>query len=263
MKYYIFPIVLFFVIISFPLNGAENSGTQRFTVILDAGHGGKDPGTIGLSGAYEKNLNLAIVLKIKALLEKYPDIKVILTRDKDEFIEIRERGAIANREGGNLFVSIHCNYKKTDETDKNGFEIYLSDLTRLKESEMYTRNQNISDYFKERDTLSNQWINYSNLIVPMLQNSYFHLSERFAGIVNLGLTNETTLLSRGLSQDAFFVLVGASMPTVLIETGFLSNKSDEMYLKSEKGQEAIAKGVYKSIIYYKMDYDFEKNYLFR
>jgi len=261
MRYLILCLFAFIVLLTG--SGADNPESKKFTVILDAGHGGKDPGTTGLSGVNEKNLNLAIVLKIKSFLEKYPDIKVVLTRDKDEFIELKERSAIANREGGNLFVSIHCNYKKSDELDKNGFEIYLSDLTRLKESENYTRTQNISEYFKDRDTLSNQWNNYSNLLVPALQNSYFHLSERFGGIAELELATESVLMSRGLNQDAFFVLVGASMPTVLIETGFLSNKADEAYLKSEKGQESIAKAVYKSIIYYKMDYDFERNFLFK
>ncbi len=261
MRYFI--LCLFSLIILLTGSGADNPAGKKFTVILDAGHGGKDPGTTGLSGVNEKNLNLAMVLKIKSFLEKYPEIKVVLTRDRDEFIELKERGAIANREGGDLFVSIHCNYKKSDELDKNGFEIYLSDLTRLKESENYTRTQNISEFFKDRDTLSNQWNNYSNLLVPVLQNSYFHLAERFAGIAELEMTTESTLLSRGLNQDAFFVIVGASMPAVLIETGYLSNKADEAYLKSDKGQEAIAKAVYKSIIYYKMDYDFERNFLFK
>ncbi len=263
MKRFTLISLIFIFLFQLPSKSANPSKDNTFTVIIDAGHGGKDPGTTGVGSVYEKNLNLSMALKIKALLEKYQDIKVILTRDKDEFIELKDRGAIANRSGGDLFVSIHCNYKKSDEIDKNGFEIYLSDLSRLKESEYYTLSQNNSVFFEKRDTMSYQWNLYSHLLVPILQNAYFRQAERFGGIVELELTKETNLENRGLKQDAFFVLVGASMPSVLIETGFLSNKADAAYLKSDKGQSEISKAIYKSIIYYKMDYDFENNILFK
>ncbi|MBN1632589.1 MAG: N-acetylmuramoyl-L-alanine amidase [Ignavibacteria bacterium] len=232
---------------------------KKFTVIIDPGHGGKDPGTIGLSKIYEKDINLSVSLKLRNYLQnKYDDIKVVMTREKDEFIELKERGNIANKNSGDLFVSIHCNYKKKEENDKNGFEIYISDFSRLPEAEYYTKYQNPLFSTKDWDTNSLDWIEYSSLLVPVYQNIYQRWSERFASILELEMTKNTVILSRGINQEGFFVLVGASMPVVLLESGFLSNKADETYLKTEKGQEDVAKALYKSIVYYKMDYEFDK-----
>jgi N-acetylmuramoyl-L-alanine amidase len=232
---------------------------KKFTVIIDAGHGGKDPGTTGISKVYEKDLNLAIALKLRNYIQnKYNDVQVIMTREKDEFIELKDRGEIANRNGGDLFVSIHCNYKKKEENDKNGFEIYISDLTRLPESEFYTKSQNPLFNQEGKDTTTPEWKEYSNLLVPIYQNIYQRWSERFASILELEMTKNTVILSRGINQEGFFVLVGASMPVVLLEAGFLSNAADENYLKSEKGQEEVAKAIYKAIVYFKMDCEIDR-----
>lgn len=244
-------------------NDYDNS-QKVLTIILDAGHGGKDPGTIGLSGIYEKNIVLPIVFKIKEFLNNYDNrLNVELTRSTDEFIELKERGKIANSNKGDLFVSVHCNFKKTEEIDKNGFEIYISDLVKTNEAENYTLNENLKYRSENSDTLSKEYINFRSIFVPLLQNSFFRKSEYMAGILRTELTKSTNLQSRGIFQDAFFVLIGASMPSVLIECGFLSNKSDEEYLKSEKGQTEIAKAIYKSIIYYKMDYEYENLYILK
>lgn len=261
MKYLLFFLLIFLNFAQFESvrSQFEKDDTKKlFTVIIDAGHGGKDPGTIGLSGIYEKNIVLPIVLKVKELLNKYDNqLKVILTRSTDEFIELKERGKIANSNNGDLFVSVHCNYKKTDENDKNGFEIYISDLTKTKEAENYTLIENQKYKPSNSDTLSKEFINFKSVFIPLIQNAFFRKSEYMSGIIRNEFTKSTNLISRGIFQDAFFVLIGASMPSVLIECGFLSNKSDEEYLKSEKGQTDIAKAIYKSIIYYKMDFEFE------
>lgn len=229
-----------------------------FTVIIDPGHGGKDPGTTGLSKVYEKDLNLAISLKLRNYIQnKYDDVQVIMTRETDEFIELKDRAKIANENEGDLFVSVHCNFKKVEENDKNGFEIYISDLTRLPESEYYTKSQNPLFDTVGEDTASLEWKEYYNLLVPVFQNIYHRWSERFASILELEMTKNTVILSRGINQEGFFVLVGASMPVVLLEAGFLSNAADENYLKSEKGQEDVAKAIYRAIVYYKMDYNFD------
>lgn len=261
MKYLLFFlfIILYFAQFESGTSQTENNYSKKvFTVILDAGHGGKDPGTIGLSGIYEKNIVLPIVLKIKEYLNKYDNqLKVILTRSTDEFIELKERGKIANSNNGDLFVSVHCNYKKTEENDKNGFEIYISDLVKTKDAENYTLNENLKYKPSNSDTLSKEYINFKSVFIPMLQNAFFRKSEYMAGILRNEFAKSTNLQSRGIFQDAFFVLIGASMPSILIECGFLSNKSDEDYLKSDKGQTDLAKAIYKSIIYYKMDFEFE------
>lgn len=250
-------LVLVSLLISVPAN--LQTEKKKFTVVIDPGHGGKDPGTTGISKVYEKDLNLAISLKLRNFIQnKYEDVQVIMTRETDEFIELKDRGLIANRNGGDLFVSVHCNYKKKEENDKNGFEIYISDLTRLPESEFYTKSQNLLFSPEGKDTASTEWKEYYNLLVPVYQNIYQRWSERFASILELEMTKNTVILSRGINQEGFFVLVGASMPVILLEAGFLSNAADENYLKSEKGQEDVAKAVYKAIVYYKMDYEIDR-----
>jgi len=248
------------ILLPYPNSGKSNpykQGKKLETVILDAGHGGKDPGTIGLSGVYEKNIVLPIVLKTKEFLAKeYNDLKIVLTRDKDEFIELKNRGKIANNNNGDLFVSIHCNARKTEEVDKNGFEVYIMDLARLNEAMNITFYENNFLNFQKKDTNSfRQSIDY--LVTSMAQNSFLKNSERFAGILQQQMGLDTKLESRGVFQAGFYVLIGASMPTMLIETGYLSNKGDEEYLNSPKGQSDIARAIYKAIRLYKFDYDYE------
>lgn len=261
----IFISLLLIVYIFIPLKSPLKSGEKDkkiYTVIIDAGHGGKDPGTIGLSGVYEKNIVLPITLKLRDYLSKeYFDMKIVLTRDKDEFIELKQRGHIANNEEGNLFVSIHCNAKKNDENDKSGFELYLLDLSRIDEAKDITFEEN--KFIAKYENTDSLHLEENKIIVSMYQQMYLKYSEKFASILETELIKGGKLLSRGVRQEGFWVLLSASMPTLLVECGYLSNKSDEDYLKSEKGQEEIAKSIYKAIRYFKMDYDFENAYLER
>ncbi len=257
-KYILFLLLIAFLIF-FPLKCpllSELKGRRIETVIIDAGHGGKDPGAVGISGVNEKNIVLPICLKVRDYLAKeYSDMNVILTRDNDEFIELKIRGQKANSEGGNLFISIHANAKKNEENDKSGFEIYLPALERLDESAVITMKENINLGFPDtRDSISPGG---DKVMISLAQNSYLRSGDRFAAIIEKEFAKAAKLQSRGVMQAGFWVLVGASMPCVLIETGYLSNKTDEEYLKSEKGQDDIAKAIYKSIRYFKMDYDFE------
>lgn len=250
------------MIILLPFSKSKTSdrykpGKKLETIIIDAGHGGKDPGTIGASGVYEKNIVLPIALKTRELLVKdYDDLKIVMTRDKDEFIELRNRGKIANSNSGDLFVSIHCNARKSEEVDKNGFEVYIMDLARLNEATNITYTENKFLSFEKKDSnIYKQQVEY--LITSLVQNSFLRNSERFASILQMEMGVDTKLESRGVFQAGFFVLVGASMPTMLIETGYLSNKGDEEYLSSTKGQNDVAKAIYKAIRLYKYDFDFE------
>ena len=248
------------VYILIPQRSAEsqNKDAKRvYTVIIDAGHGGKDPGTIGKSGVYEKNIVLPIALKVREFLEKdYTDLRVIMTRDKDEFIEVKRRGLIANEEKGNLFVSIHCNAKKTEENDKSGFEIYLLDIARYDEARDITSSEN--KFFGNGTGFGTE----TNPLFSSLYNSAYSIySEKYSKILEAEMVRNTKLQSRGIFQAGFWVLLGASMPTVLVECGYLSNTADEEILKSDKGQADIARSIYKSIRYFKMDYDYENSLL--
>ncbi|MEI7484691.1 MAG: N-acetylmuramoyl-L-alanine amidase [Ignavibacteriota bacterium] len=253
---FIFPVVMFSTYTE--INSFTVGDKRIFTVIIDAGHGGKDPGTTGTTGVYERNIVLPIVQKINDFLSKeYTDVKVILTRDKDEFIELKNRGKIANNEGGNLFVSIHCNAKKNDENDKSGFEIYVLDLARVDEAKAITYDEN--KFIAKNEKPDSAYIIERKIETSIFQQSYLRYSNRFAKIIETEMIKGSKLPSRGVFQAGFWVLLSASMPSVLVECGYLSNTSDEAYLKSDKGQTEIAKSIFKAIRYFKMDYDFENS----
>lgn len=253
------------ILIFFPGRNTRSIGENDYkgrkiqTVIIDPGHGGKDPGTIGLSGVYEKNIVLPVGLKLRDYLTKeYGDLKIILTRDKDEFIELKNRGKIANDNSGDLFVSLHCNARKNEENDKTGFEVYMLDPGKLKDAMEYTLKENRLIEFPPVN-IDDVTPNLNTIYSSMLQNSFLKNEARFSDILQTEYIKGTKLESRGVFQAGFFVLVGASMPTVLIEMGYVTNKSDEEYLKSDTGQDEIAKSIYKSVRYFKFDYDFENS----
>lgn len=258
---YIPLLILFFnLIIISTFNGiiSQPNDKKIFTVILDAGHGGKDPGTTGLSGVHERNIVLSISQKIQDLLSKeYSDVRIVMTRSSDEFIELKERGNIANSESGNLFVSIHCNAKKNEENDKSGFEIFVLDLARIDEAQDITFEEN--KFIANTEKRDSNYIAQRKILASVYQQSYLRYSNRFAKIIETEMIKGTKLPGRGVFQAGFWVLLSASMPSVLVECGYLSNKSDEEYLKSEAGQNDIAKSVFKAIRYFKMDYDFENS----
>ena len=272
IKYLLLPVILICGIVFAGNTGSQEQGkdekkepeTEKTSrrigvVVIDAGHGGKDPGAIGLSGVYEKDINLAIAKKLKTLLQTgYEDLEVVMTREDDTFIDLNERGAIANRNGGNLFVSIHSNSKKSEEVEKNGFEIYLLDLGRTEKAVEITRKENL--YLRGtlppgQEKVSTEppgWV-----ISSVAESSNMKISERLGLILKNEMAKGTKLQNRGVKQDAFIVLYGASMPAVLVECGFLTDPEDEAFLKSEEGQNQIADSIYKSIRYFKYDYDFE------
>lgn len=234
------------------------SNKKIFTIILDAGHGGKDPGTTGTTGVYERNIVLPITQKIRDFLDKeYTDVRVIMTRDSDEFIELKSRGKIANDANGNLFVSIHCNAKKNEENDKSGFEIYVLDLARVDEARNITYEENL--FIAKSEKPDSSYIEQRKILASIYQQSNQIYSNRIAKIIETEMIKGSKLPSRGVFQEGFWVLLSASMPSVLVECGYLSNKSDEEYLKSDKGQTEIAKSIFKAIRYFKMDYDFENS----
>ena len=234
-----------------------SSKTNRVikTVVIDAGHGGKDPGAISKSGVYEKDINLPISLKLKDLLEKeYDDIEIVMTRSDDRFIELHDRGRIANANGGNLFISIHSNSKKLDDYEhKTGFEIYLLDLVRKDKATEITQNENM--FIQKNDSMSAP----DFFAGALMESANLKIAHRFANILKTEMSKGTEMMNRGVKQDAFVVLYGASMPAILVECGFLTNEDDVKYLTSEKGQNDIAVAIYKAVRLFKFDYDYENS----
>lgn len=253
-----------FITIQSKIIGDTTSATQLYdldkwkfdVIVLDAGHGGKDAGAIGVTGVYEKDINLAITKELGKLINEGLDsVKVVYTRDTDEFIELHERGKIANRNKGKLFISIHCNSLGNKNRSARGFEVYLLRPGRTDEAIAIAEFENSVIKYEENPDIY-QTLNDENFIlVSMAHSSYMRYSENFSDLLNRHWQSSVGIPSRGVKQAGFYVLVGASMPGVLVETGFISNKEDEKYLKSKKGQQQIARTIFNAIKDYKNYYE--------
>ncbi len=224
-------------------------------IVIDPGHGGQDAGAEGVNGAYEKNVVLAIGRKLRDILTKtLPNTKVVMTRETDVFIELFRRTEIANQAGGKLFVSIHCNSMPTKPHPAHGCETYILRPGRNDDAARVARRENASVNFETAKRRYEGMTEDQIIVATMAQRSFVKLSESFAVKIQREITSGSPLADRGVSQAGFFVLVGASMPNVLVETGFLSNTGDAEYLASSKGQAAIAQGLARSIQAYAREY---------
>jgi N-acetylmuramoyl-L-alanine amidase len=227
-------------------------------IVIDAGHGGKDPGAIGVTGVKEKNINLAIALKLGNLIERYmPGIKIIYTRKTDEFIELYRRGKIANENGGKLFISIHCNSLPKKDNNQGGFEVYLLRPGRTKAAIEIAEFENSVIKYEDNPDRYQKLTDENFILVSMAHSAYMRHSEKFSDILNQDWKQNVSIPSLGIKQAGFYVLVGASMPGVLIENGFLSNRKEESFLDSNRGQAEIAQSILNAIKNYKEYYDKE------
>lgn len=227
-------------------------------IVIDAGHGGQDAGAIGVNGVKEKDINLAIALKLGKLIEdNMPEVKVVYTRKTDTFIDLYKRGKIANEHNGKLFISIHCNSTPQKPTDANGFEVYLLRPGRTKEAISIAEFENSVIKYEDNPNRYEKLTDENFILVSMAHSSYMKYSEKFAEFLHKEFSKHPNLNSRGVKQAGFYVLVGASMPSVLVESGFLSNINDAKYLSSTKGQQKFAEFVFEAIKKYKENYVFE------
>jgi N-acetylmuramoyl-L-alanine amidase len=227
-------------------------------VVIDAGHGGKDPGTIGVLGTREKDINLAVALKLGKLIESSLEgVRVVYTRKTDEFIELYKRGKIANEAGGKLFISIHCNSTESKDNGYRGFEVYLLRPGRTKEAIRIAEFENSVIKYEENPNRYEKLTDENFILVSMAHSQYMRFSESFSDFLNQNWKRDVEIPTLGIKQAGFYVLVGASMPSVLIENGFLSNRKDEAYLKSTAGQNAVAEAIFNSVKTYKEFYEKE------
>ncbi|HEY6143925.1 MAG TPA: N-acetylmuramoyl-L-alanine amidase [Flavobacterium sp.] len=247
-----FQFAFFLIMVSFATYGQSN----MFKVTLDAGHGDHDFGAI-YNGHVEKNINLAIALKVGRLLEQNSKIDVIYTRKTDVFIDLIERANIANRANANIFVSIHCNANKNTSAD--GTETYVMGMSKVasnleaakKENSVITLEKNYKQKYEGYDPNSPE----SMIGLTIMQEEYLENSISLASKVE----EEFAALGKrirhgGVKQAPFMVLHKAYMPRILIETGFISNPVEGAALDSEDGQNDIAKAIYNAIISYKNEY---------
>jgi N-acetylmuramoyl-L-alanine amidase len=243
---------LFFFSIAFYSYAQSNS---KFKVALDAGHGAHDFGAV-YNGHIEKNIALAIVLKVGKILEANPNIDVIYTRKTDVFIELVERSNIANRADANIFVSIHCNANKNAAAD--GTETYVMGLNKNASNLAVAKSENAvitleKDYKQKYEGFDPN--NPSSMIgMTLMQEEYLENSISLASKIQDQFTSGLNRKSRGVKQAPFMVLHKAYMPRVLIETGFISNPKDGALLDSEEGQMQVAEAIANAIISYKKEY---------
>lgn len=222
-------------------------------VVLDPGHGGYDPGSIGYKGVKEKEIALEIAQKVGSYINKYmPGVKVVYTRDSDEFIELQERGSIANRHEGDLFISIHCNSNKSRQP--YGTDVFFLGLERSRTALEIMKRENT--VVRPNNDSEQKKLSPQELLVYELANSgYLATSEHIAGRIAYQLDERAQRRSRGVKQARFVVLYHASMPAVLIETGFISNPGEARYLTNNYGQSIIASAIFRAIRNYKKDYE--------
>jgi N-acetylmuramoyl-L-alanine amidase len=229
-------------------------------VVIDPGHGGKDPGAIGVTGTKEKDINLAIGNKLGKIIEtKMDSVEVIYTRKTDKFVELYKRGKIANEADAKLFISIHANSLHRRRSNVRGFEVYLLRPGRTEEAIEIAEIENSVIKYEENPDRYKKLTDENFILVTMAHSANMRYSEKFSEILHQEWTGSLAIPSRGVKQAGFYVLVGASMPGVLVESGFLTNRQDEAYLKSESGQQEIAETMYKAVKKYKEYYDKQIN----
>ncbi|NLL28024.1 MAG: N-acetylmuramoyl-L-alanine amidase [Bacteroidales bacterium] len=246
-----FILFIIFMAANFKIS-AQNATAEKWTVTLDAGHGGHDPGALG-KRSQEKNIVLDIVLRVGKYLENHNDIKVVYTRKTDVFLKLSARTNIANKAKSDLFISVHCNASKN--TTPSGTEVFVMGLDRSETNLEVAMQENSVALLEENYEENYGGINPNSaeayIAFSMYQNMYLDRSLSFAQKVMKQMNSLVGLKDRGTKQGPFFVISHTTMPSVLIEAGFISNYSDETVLMSESGKENIAYAIYKAIIAYK------------
>ncbi|MCX7834656.1 MAG: N-acetylmuramoyl-L-alanine amidase [bacterium] len=237
--------------------GATKEGLQSLSVkdaqkkwlidciVIDAGHGGHDPGAIG-NKLREKDITLDIALRLKKILSKEKTLKIVMTRETDIFIPLQDRTKIANRENGKLFLSIHVNSAKNKKA--RGIETYFLSPARTEKALEVAEFEN-QVIRLEQDTSAYQKLTDENFILlTMAQSQFIRESQDLAFLVQRTAVKRLGLEDRGVDQAGFYVLVGASMPAILFETAFISNSQDAKVLRSEAGRQAYAEALAKAIL---------------
>jgi len=253
MKNKLFYFFLLFAVIltSYSFNIFTSNVEKPFIVVLDAGHGGHDPGNLG-NGYKEKDIALNIVLEVGKILEKQDNFKVIYTRKTDVFIKLHERAPIANKADADLFVSIHCDAFTNNAYGAGTFVLGLHRSqanfeVAKRENEVIFLEDDYQENYEGFDPNSPE----SLIGMTLMQEEYLDQSILLASLIQNNFTNNLKRKDRSVKQAGFMVLYKSYMPSILVETGFLTNKKEGAYLNSLKGQKEMAYEIAKGIITYK------------
>ena len=247
---FLYVVIVFFLLAPFD----SNAQTTRIvkTIVLDAGHGGKDPGNLGTKRykTTEKDITLAITLLVgKYIKQAFPDIKVIYTRDKDVFLDLSERTRIANDNHADLFISIHCNANESSRPV--GVDTWVMGPHKNDANLRVAQKENaailLEDNYKQKygDFDPNSPETY--LALSLRQNVHLKESLLLAQFVQDEFRNRVGRVDRGVKQSGFYVISFTTMPSILIETGFLTNPKEEDFLNSQKGREYMASAIYRAV----------------
>lgn len=228
---------------------------DKFVVVLDAGHGGKDPGRPAKNFS-EKDIALNIVLKLGNKLENIDDVKVVYTRDKDVFVDLKERGRIANDADADLFVSIHCN---AFHNDASGTETYVLGLHANKQNFEVAKHENsvifLEDNYQEKYEGFDPNSPEAVIGMTLMQEEFLDQSLFLASNIQTNFRDQLKRKDRGVKQAGFVVLHQTYMPSVLIETGFITNSKEGAFLNSKSGQDKVSGAIFNAIKSYKRNLD--------
>ena len=246
---------------------AQEGGLRLKTVVIDAGHGGHDPGAVSKqSKLSEKQINLDLALRLGARIQKeYPDVKVIYTRKTDKFVELAERGNIANRNHADLFISIHVNSAKS--TAASGTETFVMGTDKSESNMAVCKRENSVILLEEDYSTTYEGFDPDNpesyIIFNLMQNAHFEQSIAFASLVQQQFISHGPIKkSRGVRQAPLMVLWRTTMPSVLIEVGFLSNSSDRTKLNNADNRQKIADNIFDAFASFKHTYDTDGSFDF-
>lgn len=256
------PFLIFFgflVVSFFSFQSKQKPLSDAVSVIvIDAGHGGKDPGCNGAGEIFEKQVTLGVALRLgKLLQDSLKDVKVLYTRKTDEFIELYKRPELANKNNADLFISIHCNSNKN--TTAAGSETYLMGLHKTEGNLSVAKRENAAITMETNYQNNASYGGFDpespegHIIFTLVQNAYMEASTGFASKVEYQIAKTGKIKSRGVKQAGFLVLWRTAMPSVLVEIGFLTNPADRAVLKTPDGQKQIAYALFKAVREYKKE----------
>ena len=256
----IFQFGVLALIFLMPLLAQAQKGEKIQTIVIDAGHGGKDTGALG-KVTTEKALNLAVALKFgNYIKENLPDVKVVYTRDKDKFVELSERAAIANRNNADVFISIHCNSTEVANS-ANGAETFVMGESKNEKNLEVAKKENAAILLEDNTEAYDNFDPNSTeayIIFSLAQSMYQNQSLNLADKVQKQFAKKGRH-DRGVQQAGFLVLWKTSMPSILVELGFINHTKEEEFLNSERGQTQMALALYRAFEEYKREFEAENH----
>ncbi len=258
-------IVLLIVFSISTLSSSVYSQKTEFIVVIDPGHGGKDPGAIGTSSK-EKDIALAVGKKLGELIKSnHVDVKLLYTRDNDKFMELNKRASIANKAHADLFISLHCNALDKRKKSPQGVETFVLGLHRSNDNLEVAKSENSVILYEQDYSTKYQGFDpnepESYIMFEFMADQHLQQSVNFASFVQNRLVKNSKRVNRNVRQAGFLVLREVAMPSVLVEMGYITNAEDERYLKSAAGQTSIANSIYLAFKDYKHEFDKKNNVL--